>query len=407
MNNQNKKDQQKYSTTNGAQRKHAIVDKNKRGLPSAFDFLYTVIFTLLLAATHSSTYASADLASNKASVTSVISEDKIMALNNEIKAILDQDIRKIRSKQRRLLKLHELLFSPLYGLNIQYHPEGTKTAIETFNTGYGNCISHANLFVAAARYVGLDARYQTVKLSREWRPKDGFYVVPGHVNVVVLLPQKKATIEFNSAFLESMDQYKLETKIISDRQALAEYYNNVAMEKFEKQLYDEAISHLKKSTGIYNRLDYAWSNLGVVYKYSGNLKKAEESYLKSLKINRSNLSAINNIHILYRELGDEEKAKNYAKKADKYSRKNPYYLEKLANSAIAEKDFEEAVKLLTRATRIYAYEPRFFHGLAKAYFYQQEIEKSSKALQRAKSLSESDEFKNRYQKKINALFTSR
>ena len=44
----------------------------------------------------------------------------------------------------------------------------TLTAAETFESRVGNCLSQTNLFVASARYVGLDAVYEVAQLRPTW-----------------------------------------------------------------------------------------------------------------------------------------------------------------------------------------------------------------------------------------------
>lgn len=331
-----------------------------------------------------------------------IEDVDVLALNNEIKALLDEKIKRLPTKRQRLLALHELLYSPEQ-YNIRYNAYTTASATETFYNGSGNCISLANLFIATARYVGIKARYQTVKLDRQWRPRDGFYEVPGHVNVVVTLPKAKVLVEFNQAYFNEIGNREVVSKVISDKQAKSEYYNNLGVVYLNKKEYPMAIAYFKKSIDNYRKLDFVWSNLGVAYKRLGNFKAAENAYLTAIKHNSRNQSAIGNIYILYSALGNKTKSDVYAKRAEKYARKNPYYLEKLANTKMELKEYSKAITLLKAAIKIYKLEPDFYHGLAIAYYYQNKIEKSKKALRKSIELAESEEYKLRYQRKLDAL----
>ncbi|WP_086931370.1 transglutaminase-like domain-containing protein [Agarilytica rhodophyticola] len=332
----------------------------------------------------------------------IVEDVDVLALNSEIKTLLDEKIKVLPSKRQRLLALHTLLYDPAQ-YNIRYNAYFTASAIETFYNGSGNCISLANLFIATARYVGIRARYQTVNLERQWRRRDGFYEVPGHVNVVVSLPRAKVLVEFNQAYFDQIGDSKVVSKMITDAQAKAEYYNNLGVAYLNQKKYSMAVAYFKKSIKTHKKLDFVWSNLGVAYKRLGDFKAAEEAYLAALKYNSKNRSAIGNIYILYSELGDETKSQAYAKRAEKYARKNPYYLEKLANTELEAKRYDKAVALFKAAIKIHKLEPDFYHGLAVAYYYENDIENSKKALRKSMELAESEEYKLRYQRKLNAL----
>lgn len=332
----------------------------------------------------------------------VVPDYALLALDNELKNTLDAEVKSLPTKRQRLNRLHDLLYKPYY-YHIRYNPEGTLTAMDTFHQGSGNCISLANLFIAAARYVGLRARYQSVRLQPEWRPRDDFYEVPGHINVIVDMGRERATIEFNQAFYQRYGHRRLIRRIISDKQAEAEFYNNIGVEKLAEKNYALALAYFEKALTRDKKLDFVWSNKGVAHKLAQQYGLAEASYLKALGLNPRNNSTISNIYILYQHLGDKNQSEIYAKRAERYARKNPYYLEKLANSEMEAGEYKNAIRLFKMAIKIFDLEPDFFHGLAVAYYYTNDLASARKALQNAKDIAASDEFKARYQRKLNAL----
>ncbi len=331
-----------------------------------------------------------------------IPELDLLALDPHITSLLDEHVAIYDGQANKLERLHSFLFDP-GNLHIQYDAYSNKTAKETFYSTQGNCISLANLFVAAARHVGLDAHYQVVEIAREWRPQGEFFEVPGHINVVVNLPFKDAIIEFDGTYYDQTRQRKFTQKVISDERAKAEFYNNLGVEKLSNKSLELAVNYFKKSINIDKTVDFTWSNLGVAYKHLGKFKKAEKSYLKALKLNPKNNSVIRNLFILYKSVGDKQLVRRYQKKAEKYARKNPYHLHKLANKDIDKGDYQSATKLVKKAIRIHDLEPDFFHTLATAYFYTNKRSQARQALAHAKTLAESDEYKKRFQKKINTL----
>lgn len=333
---------------------------------------------------------------------SPIPEYNLLQLDGKIKSLLDEKIAHLASPVQRLNRLHALLFSPEQ-LHIRYDPNSTSTAIDTFYARKGNCLSLANLFIASARHVNLKAKYQTVNISRQWRPQTDFFEVPGHINVAVNLLGKNATIEFNGAYYDLAQSEQLAQKIVTDERALAEFYNNLGVGKLNQGLYEEAIAYFEHAISIDHKVDYTWSNLGVAHKLMGNFKQSEKSYITALNINPTNNSIVRNIHLLYESLKDSKKSKKYAKKAEKHARKNPYYLAQLAEQAIQKHDYKSAKKLAKKAIKILKSEPDFFHVLATAYFYLDHPKNAQRALEQARLLSQTQEQKERFENKINHL----
>lgn len=331
----------------------------------------------------------------------VVPDTDLLALSDEIKRMLDQQIAPITSKKQRFLALHDALYKP-FGLNLMYSPYGTYSANDTFRLGYGNCVSHANLFVAAARYVGLKANFQSVDIPPAWRPRKGFYELPGHVNVKLTLGRHIATVEFDSTIFEEYEQADLRTKIISDRQAKAEFYNNHGVQALADDQFYRAIAYFKKSIDTYKKLDISWSNLGVAYKQLGQYENAEQAYRQALAINRFNKPAMKNLYVLYTDLGDEKNAKSFRRIVERYARKNPYYLERLAQSAIEKSEYKQAQKLIKKAIKIFNAEPSFYHTQALAYYQQEKFSLAQQALQRAEKLAQGDE-QLRYSQKLKYL----
>jgi len=90
----------------------------------------------------------------------------ILELSEEMKTFADSHVESRWRTDRKLEELRNLLFSPDL-FDIEYESGITKTAIETYESVAGNCLSMTNMFIALARYVGLDANYHLVKLRPE------------------------------------------------------------------------------------------------------------------------------------------------------------------------------------------------------------------------------------------------
>lgn len=330
-----------------------------------------------------------------------VADVDILAINQEIKDFLDQQVRPIPGLRERAFMLHNLLFRPYY-LGITYDDSQTYTAQETFDKGAGNCISHASLFVAAARYVGLKAKFQVVEVPRDWVQSEDYYIVPGHINVAVYIPGNKITVEFSDVYLAQHTQF-FKSKAVSDTRALAEYYNNRGMEAMQLKDYLSAIAYMQKSLKTHRNSGFVWSNLGVVYKINGHMAEAQQAYERGLKLDKRNLSIINNAYILYYQTGQLDKAQSLAAKVESYSKKNPYYLAKLASADINLHNYKQAVTKLKRAISKKPEEPAFHFTLSHVYYLLGNQDLAVRQLQIGQKNAINNEDQQRFQHKLNLL----
>ena len=91
----------------------------------------------------------------------VAPEVDFLALNDEMRQFLDKHVGHLDDPTQRLNHLVHVIFSEKL-LNLEYDNSRTRTAIETFQSKNGNCISFTAMFVAMARYLGIDAQFQEV-----------------------------------------------------------------------------------------------------------------------------------------------------------------------------------------------------------------------------------------------------
>lgn len=326
---------------------------------------------------------------------------ELLEINDEVKKLLDQHVRPTRDKARRAEKLHDFLFTEA-GLNIQYNSDHTRTAQETFDLRTGNCISHAALYIASSRHVGMKARFQSVDVPRSWEKEDDFFIVPGHVNAVIRLPfGKRAIAEFISTYYYYFDEDKFKEEVISDERALADFYNNLGMEAMRDRDYAKSIAYLNKSLDLEDHNDAVWSNLGVVYKFIGAYDLAEQAYLKALRINKRNISTIKNLYILYHETGRRDDAQQFAKKVERDNRKNPYFLARMAETDMKLGDYDSALSNINRSIKIDPEEETFYVTLAQIYLEKGDIDRSIEAMNKAAEFSKN--VVNDYPRKLEML----
>jgi tetratricopeptide (TPR) repeat protein len=253
-------------------------------------------------------------------------------------------------------RLQDLLFSESY-LNMQYDDAAHFTASEAFTSGRANCLSLMNLYIAMARYKGLSVQYQTVQVRPTWNRRGELLVLSEHINALGRLGGSERYIV---DFTPEIRLQQGTAKLISDRQALALYYNNIAVAHLLEDELDDALQYFRHALDADPELAIAWNNMGGVWNRLGDKELAEYSYHKAAWIDRNNASALNNLARFYYMQGDFDKSTRYARAVESYNRRNPYYHYALGNTAYEDERYQDALKHFRDAVRRYDLEPDFY-----------------------------------------------
>ena len=344
------------------------------------------------------------------SIDNTIPDVDILAINDDIKSLLEKSIKNTRNPRERLLKLTDLLIKKIK-YDTQDDTYGVKTAQETFDTGTGNCLSFSNLFVATARYVGLRSRFSEIPTLPNWTRDGEILFFTRHIGAAVdiretyekLIQLEVAGDNVKFVSLDDVqryyfspseftpDAYRINTfdfKAIPDSRAFAQYYNNLGSKCIAEGKTLEAFRYFIKAIKTDPGLSYAWSNLGVIYKQNNQLDAAETAYLQGLAVTRGSkdtsvLSIMNNLANLYDITGEEEKAQLYISQVASFREKNPYYQYAAGRTAYNDSLFEESVGLFKKAIRLKDDEHLFYYGLALAYLKTGEIKKAETNINQA------------------------
>ena len=113
-------------------------------------------------------------------------EHKIVNLSADVKAELDDVVSASGNGMAKFRALRNHLFDE-QGRYIIYDAMATKTAEETYESRAGNCLSMSNLFVAAARYVGIDSHFQTLSVRATWDQEGTTMIRYEHIVAAVCL----------------------------------------------------------------------------------------------------------------------------------------------------------------------------------------------------------------------------
>ena len=360
------------------------------------------------------------------SVDSTVPDIDILGINQDIKEQLD-DIKNIRDLQKRLQKLTELVTEKVVYDTI-YDIYGVKTAQETFDTGTGNCLSFSNLFIAAARYSGLNAWFSEIPTLPYWTRDGEIIFTTRHIgayvdirnilnHVIQLENQSNALIWDDSVRyyitpaltgVGGLNENPFNHRTITDRRAFAQHYNNLGCKYLADGKREEAFRYFVKAIKTDPELSFAWSNLGALYRKNKQFKAAEKAYFQGLAVVRgpkdaSTLTIIGNLANLYTVTGEKEKASLYGARVASFREKNPYYKYEMGKSALSNEDFDKSIGLFKEAISLKEDEHLFYYSLALSYYETGDLKKAMKNISNAIKYSWNKNRKD-YYKKVYNLF---
>ena len=327
----------------------------------------------------------------------------ILAVTPEMEAYLGIHIAPGMSENS---KIRQLLLSVVD--NQQFRLVYDDSAAETFRDGRGNCLSFTNLFVAMARYVGLDAKYQEVEIPPDWSLAGHALLLSRHVNAFVDLQQyTDRVVDFNTEVVhfrihDLKENYQRE--IISDRRARAHYFNNIGVE-YMLTGGDTLLALANLQQGAREDATFApvWISLGLLHRREGFFEYAEAAYRQALEVDATNLVAMSNLASLYEEVGRTDLAALYRQKVESHRMSNPYYRYALAEEAFASGDYAAAIDHLSFAVRKRKDEDRFYFLLSLSYMMSGSREEAQHWMQKAEEVAAQADDRKKYQHKLEML----
>jgi len=300
-------------------------------------------------------------------------------LDDDVKAALDARINPNWGDKRKLRELRTFLFSE-EETAINYHASSTQTAMGTFQTRQGNCLAMTNLFVAAGRYVGIDANYQTVSVKPTWDHEGDTMIRYEHIVAVGQIGDESYVVDFLPEFLLG-DRPSEE---ISDLDAMALYYNNLGAEAVVENKPELAIEYLRQALALSPENADSWNNMGAAMRRAGNDRLGVFAYYQALEKDAYNYSALSNLAQYYENQGRADEAKVIAARVERYRRRNPLFHYYVASLFYAEGRLEDARVFLDNAIRLRRDEPQFYDASAQVAKEMGDLIESGRFLAKAK-----------------------
>lgn len=303
-------------------------------------------------------------------------------ISDDIKQLIDSRLSPRDSEETRVEKIQEILYDEEF-LDIQYSDEKTHTALEVFHERNGNCLSVMNLYVAMARYAGVDASFQLVDVQPSWDRRGNLLVLSQHIN---------ATGRFNVArhyvvdFTPEISLQQLTSRVVSDLDARALYFNNLGVEAMIAEDFERALIYLKNALFLDPDQSIAWNNIGTAYNRLGDKTLAEYSYQMAFSTDSRSAIAVSNLAKFYRGNGQVRLAREYERAIERFNNQNPYYHYAQGSIAFASEDMEAARVAFRRALRLKREEPDFYSALAQVYAALGDLEEAQRMNESAMKL---------------------
>lgn len=306
----------------------------------------------------------------------------LFGLTPEMRTFADTATATVRQKDSKAEALHQALMtsSAHGGRGITYSAYITNTGINAFEQRQANCLSYTLLYVAMARYLGLNAEVNEVILPPTWDMRDGdtTYLFMRHVNAKVFMPHKHKlpwvkvaeTADVGDIVVDlEMRRFRphYKQKVIGKDLVAAQFYSNRGMELSAEGNAREAFLYLRKALLMSEEPSYIWSNFGSFYRRQKMLAEAETIYLHGLAINPRDYTIMHNLAGLYLEMGNTAKYKEYQRRVRIHRNANPYYMFKLAEELAQRNENERALELLAKVIKKEKDEVRFYRLAAEIY----------------------------------------
>jgi Flp pilus assembly protein TadD len=286
-----------------------------------------------------------------------------LLLTDEVKQLVDSVLRPRDSEEIKVKKLQDILYGEDY-LGITYSDQKTHTAIETFYAGEGNCLSVMNLYVALARYAGLEANFQTVAVQPHWDRRGDLLVLSQHINATGRFNVKRRYVV---DFTPEIALQQLTSAIITDTEARGLHFNNLGVEELIVGNDEAALAYFKNSLFLSPLESITWNNIGSTYNRMENKQFAEYAYKAAFELDGRNATAINNLAKYYKSASDMRMARRYENAIERFNKKNPYYHYAVGNLAVRDQNLIKARNSFARALRLKEEEPAFYMALARVH----------------------------------------
>lgn len=278
--------------------------------------------------------------------------------------------------KRRSVPSHERVADYLREITAGFEYEnGTYTAQEALDLGYGNCLSLAILTTAVARLANVRVGYELVDSSPVYELADDLVLKGVHVRALLYEPGKVLEgttpgLSLGGEFIRIdyfPDGSERAMERISADQYIARYYRNRAAEGISAGDYDTAYWMMVESLKLDPGSSEGLNTLAVIYRRVGAVDKAEDIYRYGVANLPRKLTLLRNYRLLLVEQNRYTEAAVLDERIAELEEPDPFEWFHAARLAYEDADYRKAVSLYERSLNIAPYLHEAYAGLAQAH----------------------------------------
>jgi Flp pilus assembly protein TadD len=322
---------------------------------------------------------------------------ELTAISPEMTRYLDSrigDSKLSSSRFKRLLKAlsEDGYFTSTYNANITFN------ASETFAKKSGNCLSYTAMFIAMARYEGMNARFQIVRVPPSWDADSGYLIRYTHINVLLTgmkmdrMGDNDFTVDFNAVHPDP----DYSRKIVSDQYAESLFHANRSVTAVRAGDDRTGLAHLARAIELVPNNPDLWINLGAFYGKRDDFASAIDAYQVGLSIDPGNKGAISGLSRAYAGAGDMANAELYGNQVKRYREKNAYYHFALAQAEFERADYPQALAAINTAIGLKRSNGRFYFMKALTEQKLGDLDSARQSFRRAERYGHFRDLKLRY-----------
>lgn len=274
----------------------------------------------------------------------------ILEISDEMQAFLAEHVGEARIPSVKFRRMFRSLADNGY-FTSSYAADTTRTAAQTFHNKSGNCLSYTNMFIALARQLGLDARYQIVQVPPSWDADAGYLIRYTHINVLMkgFVYDPAYGADFSVDFNDVLPDPEYPRYEISDDDATSLFYANRSISRLRAGDARSAFVNLKKAIELTPENADLWINLGAFYAKQGAYEQAQGAYEIALSHDPASRGAISGLGRAHYLMGDYETAERYAEQVRRYRDRNPFYHYAIAQAEFERERYDKALEAINTA----------------------------------------------------------
>ncbi len=330
-----------------------------------------------------------------------VADVDVLETTDAMRAFLEDQVGDARIPAVKFRRMFRALARNGY-FTSSYLADTTRTAAETFQHRAGNCLSYTNMFIALAREIGLDARYQIVEVPPNWDADSGYLIRYTHINVVIkgFVYDSSYGQDFSVDFNDVLPDPDYPRHEISDAEATSLFYANRSVSLLRAGDARGAFAHLKKAIEISPRNPDLWINLGAFYAKQNVYSEALGAYEIALAYDPGNRGALSGLGRAHYLMGNYEEAERYAEHVRNYRDRNPYYHYAIAQAEFENQRYRQALDAINAAIDLKYRNGRFHFLKGLTQHKLGEPEAARVSFRRAKRFGNYRDLKRRYVREV-------